>query len=62
MVMEFTIKDPPVKAKSVIRKEITTKLGKLPTLGNALACAAMMVMSPGCGLGLFNGVYCLIAS
>ena len=32
------------------------------TFGNAFACAAMMVISPGFGLALSSGVYCLIAS
>lgn len=31
------------------------------TFGNALACAAMIVMSPSCGFGLMSGVYCLMA-
>ena len=31
------------------------------TFGNALACAPMIVTSPSRGLGLFNGVYCLMA-
>lgn len=31
------------------------------TLGKPLACAAMMVTSPRCGLGLSRGIYCFTA-
>lgn len=31
------------------------------TFGKPLACAPMMVRSPGCGSGLSSGVYCLMA-
>jgi hypothetical protein len=32
------------------------------TLGKPLACAPMIVTSPGCGFGLSRGIYCLTAN
>lgn len=64
IAMTLTVQEEVANKKSMAKTYVYTVVFEglcCHTFGKALACAAMIVMSPSCGVGLLSGVYCLTA-